>query len=215
MISQVSRGLVVKVRILAIATVAALLAGCATTDKAGAAAIVGGTKIPSSLVSTQVNEARIDIENTPPEYLQDLPTMTLLSQMVIDRLVLEEILKFAITDLKIEVTDAQLGEYRDFVFRNYGEPEVKAQLATRNGVAEKYVDGYIYAIMVQREIMDELAPGMPEQVQSAALYKYLSGIADELKVEVSPRYGTWNSEVMQTVLGENFLSTSNELQQVQ
>ena len=204
-----------KVRILVIATAAALLAGCTTTDKAGAAAIVGETKIPSSLVTTQVNEVRVDIENTPPEYLQDLPTMTLLSQMVIDRLVLDEILKAAIKDLNIEVTDAELGEYRDFVFRNYGEPEVKAQLATRNGVAAKYVDGYIYAIMVQRAIMDELAPGMPEEVQSAALYKYLSGIAEKLTVEVSPRYGTWDSEVMQTVLGENFLSTTNAPAQVQ
>lgn len=204
-----------KLRILAMASAALLLAGCATTEKAGAAAIIGETKIPSSLVTNQVNEVRVDIENTSLELLQDLPTMTLLSQMVIDRLVLEEILKVAVADMNIEVTDAEVGEYRDFVFRNYGESEVKAQLASRNGVAEKYVDAYMYDILVQRDIMNELAPGMPEEVQAAALYKYLSGIAKDLKVEVSPRYGTWDSEVMQSVLGENFLSTTNATQQAQ
>lgn len=204
-----------KLRILAMASAALLLAGCATTEKAGAAAIIGETKIPSSLVTNQVNEVRVDIENTSLELLQDLPTMTLLSQMVIDRLVLEEILKVAVADMNIEVTDAEVGEYRDFVFRNYGEAEVKAQLASRNGVAEKYVDAYMYDILVQRDIMNELAPGMPEEVQAAALYKYLSGIAKDLKVEVSPRYGTWDSEVMQSVLGENFLSTTNATQQAQ
>lgn len=204
-----------KLRILAMASAALLLAGCATTEKAGAAAIIGETKIPSSLVTNQVNEVRVDIENTSLELLQDLPTMTLLSQMVIDRLVLEEILKVAVADMNIEVTDAEVGEYRDFVFRNYGEAEVKAQLASRNGVAEKYVDAYMYDILVQRDIMNDLAPGMPEEVQAAALYKYLSGIAKDLKVEVSPRYGTWDSEVMQSVLGENFLSTTNATQQAQ
>ncbi len=204
-----------KLRILAMASAALLLAGCATTEKAGAAAVIGETKIPSSVVTNQVNEVRVDIENTSLELLQDLPTMTLLSQMVIDRLVLEEILKVAVADMNIEVTDAEVGEYRDFVFRNYGEAEVKAQLASRNGVAEKYVDAYMYDILVQRDIMNELAPGMPEEVQAAALYKYLSGIAEDLRVEVSPRYGTWNSEVMQSVLGENFLSTTNATQQAQ
>ncbi len=204
-----------KLRILAMASAALLLAGCATTEKAGAAAVIGETKIPSSVVTNQVNEVRVDIENTSLELLQDLPTMTLLSQMVIDRLVLEEILKVAVADMNIEVTDAEVGEYRDFVFRNYGEAEVKAQLASRNGVAEKYVDAYMHDILVQRDIMDELAPGMPEEVQAAALYKYLSGIAEDLRVEVSPRYGTWDSEVMQSVLGENFLSTTNATQQAQ
>ncbi len=197
------------------ASAALLLAGCATTEKAGAAAIIGETKIPSSVVTNQVNEVRVDIENTSLELLPDLPTMTLLSQMVIDRLVLEEILKVAVADMNIEVTDAEVGEYRDFVFRNYGEAEVKAQLASRNGVAEKYVDAYMHDILVQRDIMNELAPGMPEEVQAAALYKFLSGIAEDLRVEVSPRYGTWNSEVMQSVLGENFLSTTNATQQAQ
>lgn len=204
-----------KLRILAMASAALLLAGCATTEKAGAAAVIGETKIPSSVVTNQVNEVRVDIENTSLELLQDLPTMTLLSQMVIDRLVLEEILKVAVADMNIEVTDAEVGEYRDFVFRNYGEAEVKAQLASRNGVAEKYVDAYMHDILVQRDIMNELAPGMPEEVQAAALYKYLSGIAEDLRVEVSPRYGTWDSEVMQSVLGENFLSTTNATQQAQ
>lgn len=199
-----------KLRVLAIASAAVLLAGCATTDKAGAAAIIGETKIPSSVVTTQVNEVRVDIENTSLELLQDLPTMTLLSQMVIDRLVLEEILKAAVVDMGVKVTDAQVVEYRDFVFRNYGEEEVKAQLATRNGVAAKYVDTYMYDILLQREIMNKLAPGMPEEVQAAALYKYLSGIAKELNVEVSPRYGKWDPEAMQSVLGENYLSTTNE-----
>lgn len=197
-----------KARILAVVASTLLVTSCAATDKAGAAAIVGGQEITTSEVSTKVNEAKSDIENTNPELIQSLPTMSLLSQMVIDRLVLEQLLKYAVDDFKIGITDADVANYRDTVFRNYGEAEVKAQLATQNGLAEKYVDDFMYDIMVQREIMDKLTPGMPEQIQSAALFKYLSLIAQDKGVEVSPRYGSWDVETMRTTLVQDFLSTT-------
>lgn len=197
-----------KFRILAIASAALLVASCGVADNAGAAAVIGDQKIASSQVAQEVNEVRADIESTPLELLQDIPTMTMLSQMIIDRLVLEEILVKAVKDLEIDISDSDVATYRDTVFRNYGEAEVKAQLASRNGLAAKYVDNFMYDIMVQREIMDILAPGMSEEIQAAALYKYLSGIAIKQGVEVSPRYGTWDLETMRTSLGENYLSTT-------
>lgn len=197
-----------KVRILAIASAALLIASCGVADKAGAAAVVGGNVIAESTVTEQVNQARTDLENTSLDLLQNIPTMSLLSQMVIDRLVLEEILKYAVADLEISISDSDVANYRDTVFRNYGEAEVKAQLVSQNGLAQKYVDNFMYDIMVQREIMDVLAPGMNEQIQAAALYKYLSGIAKDKEVEVSPRYGVWDPETMRTTLVDNFLSTT-------
>ncbi len=204
-----------KVRILALATAALLLTGCSVTDKAGAAAVVGETQIPATVVTNQVNLVRSQIENTPLELLQDIPGLALLSQMVVDRLVLEEVLAVAVTELEINITDAQVAEYRDSVFRNYGEAEVTAQLASRNGLAAEYIDDFMYDIMVQREIMDILTPGQVEEIQSAALYKYLSGIAADLGVEVAPRYGVWDPLTMQTATGENYLSTTKVEEQVQ
>ena len=204
-----------KLRILAIASAVLLTASCSFADKAGAAAVVGGTEIPSSQVTSQVNEVRIEIENTSPELLQDIPGMAQLSQMIIDRLVLEEVLTYAVNEMGINVSDAQVAQYRDSVFRNYGEAEVKAQLATRNGLASAYVDQFMYDLLVQRAIMDQLTPGMTEEIQAAALYKYLSGIITEQGVEVSPRYGTWNIETLQTAAGENYLSTTTPVEVIQ
>lgn len=204
-----------KVRILALATAALLLTGCSVTDKAGAAAVVGDSQIPAAMVSDQVNLVRTQIENTPVELLQDIPGLALLSQMIVDRLVLEEVLAVAVQDLEIEITDAQVAEYRDSVFRNYGEAEVTAQLASRNGLAAEYIDDFMYDIMVQREIMDILTPGQVEEIQAAALYKYLSGIAEDLGVEVAPRFGVWDPQTMQTAAGENYLSTTTVVEQIQ
>lgn len=204
-----------KVRILALATAALLLTGCSVTDKAGAAAVVGDSQIPAAMVSDQVNLVRTQIENTPVELLQDIPGLALLSQMIVDRLVLEEVLAVAVQDLEIEITDAQVAEYRDSVFRNYGEAEVTAQLASRNGLAAEYIDDFMYDIMVQREIMDILTPGQVEEIQAAALYKYLSGTAEDLGVEVAPRFGVWDPQTMQTAAGENYLSTTTVVEQIQ
>lgn len=204
-----------KVRILALATAAVLLTGCSVTDKAGAAAVVGETQIPATVVTEQVNLVRTQIENTPVQLLQDLPGLAMISQMIVDRLVLEEVLAVAVAELDIQISDAQVDEYRDTVFRNYGEAEVTAQLVSRNGLAAEYIDDFMYDIMVQREIMDILTPGQPEEIQAAALYKYLSGIAKNLGVEVAPRYGVWDPQTMQTSASENYLSTTTVVEEVQ
>lgn len=197
-----------KVRVLAIATAALLLSSCGLADRAGTAAIVGGNKITSATVAKQVKEVRYDIEHTKPELLQSIPTEALMSQMVIDRLVLEEILTYAVKDMNVDISDADIAAYRDGVFSQYGEEAVKAQLATQNGLAAKYVDNFMYDIMAQTDIMNKLAPGQDQQVQAVALFKYLSGIVAEKGVEVSPRYGTWDPQSMRTVLGDTLLSTT-------
>jgi nicotinamide mononucleotide adenylyltransferase len=198
----------VKVRILAIAASALLIASCGVTDRAGAAAIVGGHKISSADVAAQVKEVRFDIEHTNPELLQTIPTEALLSQMIIDRLVLEEILSYAAKDMNVNISDAEVASYRTDVFTQYGEDAVKAQLATQNGLAGKYVDDFMYDILVQTEIMNRLAPGQSQEVQAPALFKYLSEIVAKHSVEVSPRYGSWDPQTMRTVLGDTFLSTT-------
>ncbi len=197
-----------KLRVIAVLSAALLTTSCSFTDKAGAAAIVGGKTIQASQVTEQVNIVRVEIENTPFELIQEVPSMTMLSRMIVDRLVLEEILEYAIDDLNINITPAQVADYRDTVFRNYGELEVKAQLASRNGLSSGQIDQFMYDILVQREIMDLLTPGMSEQIQAAALYKYLSGLATKYGVEVAPRYGIWDPETMQSTIIDTYLSTS-------
>ena len=197
-----------KLRLIAVLSAALLTTSCSFTDKAGAAAIVGDQTIQASQVTKQVNVVRAEIENTPFELLQDIPSMAMISRMIVDRLVLEEILKYAVDELNIDISPAEVTEFRESVFRNYGELEVKAQLATRNGLSSDLIDQFMYDILVQREIMNELAPGTSEQIQSAVLYKYLSGLASEYGVEVSPRYGIWDPNTMQSTISETYLSTT-------
>ena len=56
--------------------------------------------------------------------------------------------------------------------------------------------------------MNELATGTSEQIQSAVLYKYLSVLANQYGVEVSPRYGIWDPNTMQSTISETYLSTT-------
>lgn len=195
-------------RVLVAVTAVLLTAGCSFGSNAGAAAVVGGKQISSSDVADHVNTARNEIENTNPEFLQDVPGMAQISRMVVDRLILEEILAHAQKKLDIKISDADVAAYREEVFRNYGEEAVVAQLLSRNGVQRADVDKFMHDIMLQREIMALLAPGMPEEIQAPALYKYLSGIVTEQGVDVSPRYGSWDPESMQTAANENYLSTT-------
>lgn len=195
-------------RVLVALTAVLLTAGCSFGGNAGAAAVVGDKQISAKEVASHVNTVRTEIEHTNPELLQDVPGMTQISRMVVDRLILEEILGFAANDMKIKISDAQVAEYRETIFRNYGEEAIVAQLSSRNGVQRADVDSFMYDILLQREIMAQIAPGMPEEIQAPALYKYLSGIVQKQGVKVSPRYGSWDPQTMQTAANENYLSTT-------
>ena len=195
-------------RVLVALGAVVLTAGCSFGGDAGAAAVVGGKDIKASEVASHVDAVRHQIENSDPEVINDIPGMTLISRMIVDRLILEDILSYAAKDLDITISNADVAIYRDNIYKAYGEEAIKGQLLTSQGVRHEDVDKFMYDIMLQKTIIATLAPGQPESIGAPVLYKYLSTIVEKQGVKVAPRYGSWDPLTMQTAANENFLSTT-------
>ena len=186
---------------------ALLLTGCSTDGKlAGSAAVINGKAIPQSEVTKQVNEARMQIEHTDPANIQQVPSLTQISQRVVERLILANILAEAVKSNNIDISKTDVATFRDGVFAQYGKDKIEAQLVSQNGTSASHIDEFMYQVLAQRAIMQKLAPTADQTTQTQTLYTFLSGVSDDLGVRLNPRYGKWDSTNLLSIPGDFELS---------
>ena len=197
-----------KIQIQALAVVGVLaLAGCSTSpQQAGSAAIVGKTAISESVVSAAVANARNEITYLPVEAVQQAPSLTQLGQMVIDRMVLSELLKTAAETNNITATATEVNTLLNDAYDQYGKDQIIAQLVVQNGIAVDQIDEFGRDVVIQRKLMAALVPSGDSTAQSEALGAYLSDLAKNVGVSLSPRYGVWSPDDIASIPGDNALS---------
>ena len=108
-----------------------------------------------------------------------------------------------------ETRFAQASELREaerYFPRNHTEIIIEAQLVSQNAVPADDVDGFMYEILVQRVLMEKLAPGADSQTQFLAMAEYLTSLSQELKVELNPRFGTWDPSNLISTPGDETLA---------
>lgn len=193
--------------ITAIAISAVLISGCSTQDKlAGSAAIVNGEAIPQTEVTNMVTDARVQLEQTDPTILDQVPTMVQLSQRVVDRLILKALLQDVIENEQIIISDVEVNAFRDKIFSQYGQEQIEAQLVAKNGVPASEINQFLREILIQRALMEKIAPGEAEADQTKKLYIYMGDLSDKLDVRLNPRFGVWDKSNITSVPGELELS---------
>ncbi len=197
-----------KIRSVAIVVgVALCLSACASGPQlAGSAAIVDNKVIPQSLVTEKVNEVRAELEQMPTGAVSQIPSLTLLSAMVLDHLVLEKILDKALQDQKVTITDAQVEAFKQNVFAQYGEETIRTQVMSQNGVSSKDLDKFMRMILSENVIAKLVAPNAAQADQTTAMVKYLGDLSRTMNVQLSPRFGQWNPNKLQADGGDITLS---------
>lgn len=104
------------------------------------------------------------------------------------------------------MTDRDVAAYRDEVFAQYAKETIEAQLVSQNAVPADDVDGFMYEVMVQRILMEKLAPGETKEAQFLAMTDYLSNLSEELGVELNPRFGKWDTTNLISTPGDKTLA---------
>lgn len=196
-----------KIRLIATLVLGvAVLTGCSDSPKlAGSAVVINGKVIPASAVSERVDKVRAQIQVTDPTLINQVPSLIQINQRAVDHFVLDALLEEVVTREGIKITDRDVAAYRDDVFTQYAKETIEAQLASQNAVPADDVDGFMYEILVQRALMDKLAPGADKQTRNLALFDYLTKLSDELKVELNPRFGTWDPSNLKSTPGDQTL----------
>ena len=198
----------VKLRLMAnIVLGVAILTGCSDSPKlAGSAVIVDGKVIPATVVAERVDKIRAQIQVTDPALMSEIPSLIQINQRAVDHYILLSLLEESVMREGIKVTDRDVTDYRDQIFDQYSQEAIQAQLAIQNSVPADDVDGFMYEILVQRALMEKLAPGADNQTQFLAMADYLTVLSDELGVELNPRFGTWDPSNLMSTPGDETLA---------
>jgi hypothetical protein len=185
----------------------AVLTGCSDSPKlAGSAVVVDGKVIPASAVAERVDKVRAQIQVTDPSLVSEVPSLIQINQRAVDHFVRAALFAEAVSREGINVTDRDVAEYKAEVFEQYAQETIEAQLVSQNAVPADDLDGFMREILVQRILMEKLAPGADNQTQFLAMTEYLTALSEELGVELNPRFGKWDPSNLISTPGDQTLA---------
>lgn len=181
-----------------------LLAGCSTDAHPGAAAVVGGERITISSVQDRVETVR-EAQRDQPDGDQLLQASPGLTRQTVDFLVYLEVLEAAAAEHGVEVSRAQIQESRAIAEQNVGGAEALelSALTATSGLplaGDEQIDQVLRSQLLFQGLAQRLnAPAGTDGQQ--VMRQVLAETAEEVGVEVNPRYGEWDAE--QVVLAES------------
>jgi len=198
----------VKLRLVAtIVLGVAVLTGCSDSPKlAGSAVVINGNVVSASSVADRVDKVRAQIQVTDPSLISEVPSLIQINQRAVDHFIRAALFEEAVAREGINVTQRDVEAYRDEVFAQYAKETIEAQLVSQNAVPADDVEGFMREVMIQRILMEKLAPGADNQTQFLAMTDYLTALSDELGVELNPRFGTWDPNNLITTPGDQTLA---------
>jgi hypothetical protein len=179
-------------RSLAVAVVALLaslsLAAC-SPDQLGAAAIVDGKAISTDT-----------LQNSASAYLAIVPNAdrSQVQQRILERMILSRVIAKVARDNQVNVSTGTVAKQRDQLFQTTknrrGLVAALAQQQTAVIVPPDYIDQWVRDQLLFRKVVTKLA-GSDDPSGAAASARATSALAaagKTMKIEINPRYGTWN-----------------------
>lgn len=165
----------------------AVVTGCTNPINAGAAATVGSTQISETKVTDDVNTI-LALQGKAP----NTPDATL-TQNTITRLVLTELLNQVAAEQGVEITQGQLDQTRAAAFAQSGGEEGVRTSLEEQGIPFTSLDSVIKLNLIISELSaKQPADGATDPNQLA--FELVKKRANEIGVQVNPRFGTWNAE---------------------
>jgi hypothetical protein len=99
------------------------------------------------------------------------------------------------------------------VYAQYGEEAIVTQVITNNGVPKAEIHKFMRTVLVEQKLSALLTPGGDKQAQTDGLLKYLGELSLKLGVDVNPRFGQWNPDILAPTGSDTILSTINPVDQ--
>jgi hypothetical protein len=167
-------------RIAACAAAALALCGLAACGtKAGAAAFVGGTRISDADVNQYLTVQATPYSNGQGQEIR--PRV-----VVLQTLILQELLQQALAKSGGPATDSELAQVRDSVLQGATEEQLTSQITKSN------FDASFEPVYLRTQ---ELFAVLGERAHATSADEVIAAVnKHNIGVQVSPRYGTWDSK---------------------
>lgn len=174
------------------------LTGC-DPAQAGAAALVGSYRISEQQVQTDASDVLDAIDQVQGEPIEG----GALLRATVQRLVVARLVTVAAVREGITVTP---GEVDQIIEDSGGRDAVTQTLAQSQGVPASDIDALARTSLQVQKLGVALAPAAPPSQQSAAAVEYLTRLSEELGVDISSRYGSWDAAQLSVVPAPNDLA---------
>lgn len=178
-----------------------LTSGCSLIDRAGAAAVVDGVRYSE----TQLDADFVSLNKALGK--QEAPgTMDEVNRNFITIFVSDQIMQKAAADNDLHVDKAVVGKLRRSLEKQVGGEKALLQFAATRGIAPNQIWMVLRNSVLTTDLGAKLIGGTNTDDQNSAAAQYLAGIAKTMKIEIAPRFGTWDAATAVTVAPVDDLS---------
>lgn len=175
-------------RVRAVAALVAVLALSACgSQTAGSAALVGDTRISENELTAEV-EGVLTAQGRSPE--QASPGLMITT---LDRKITTELVNQLAVREGVEVTQGEIDSVLAIYAERAGSAQEFEDYLLGQDVAPTQIPGIIRLNLQVEKLGQIIAPGQAADVQSLAVFQSAAQLSEEIGVEVSPRYGTWDA----------------------
>ena len=165
------------------------LSGCGKVDSA---ATLGDITISQASAQTIVDEVLAERAKVDTSQMQ-LQSGSALNRSQLRFTIVTTLFDEIAKELKLSITSTELTQAESELITQSGGQEALAQNLVAAEIAPKNFDRYIRAIVTSNKIQEALiASGVAQEEVSARISQLVNAKAAQLKVEVNPRYGTWD-----------------------
>ncbi|OAR26129.1 hypothetical protein A8W25_11755 [Streptomyces sp. ERV7] len=174
-----------------------LLTACGSEAHPGAAAVVGGDRIPVSALQAQVKDVRT-AQQASPQSAQLIKNTGQLSRAKLHGLIFDKVLDRAAADAGVSVSRKELQDARAAMAQQSGgEQAFAAMLLQQRGVAPGQIDDAVREQVQLTRLAAATGADLSTPTGQAAVTRTLTEASKKLKIDVNPRYGTWDDKAIQ------------------
>ncbi|MCF3963821.1 SurA N-terminal domain-containing protein [Streptomyces fuscigenes] len=174
-----------------------LLAACGSAAHPGAAAVVGGQRIPVSSLQAQVDDVRT-AQQASPQAAQLIGNSAQLSQAKLNGMIFDRILDRAAKDTGVSASrhEIQTARQQAAAAQPGGEKQLEATLLQQGALTPAQIDDAVRRDVLMTKVAKAVGGDTTTPAGQQKLLAVLTKTSKDLHVDVNPRYGTWdNSKV--------------------
>lgn len=175
------------------------LTGCSNVDSA---ATVGDTSISLTDLQAQIELINSERKSVDTSQMQ-LETGDGLSRSQLSYMISNIVIDALAKDEDIEVSNSEIESYKVEIFTNIGGEENLPNVLVSASIPSTALNDVLRRDLILRKLTEkQAAAGADESAINSSIQKLVTDKAEQLKVTVNPRYGTWDSNSLTVVAAE-------------
>ncbi|MFF3783458.1 SurA N-terminal domain-containing protein [Streptomyces sp. NPDC001933] len=176
---------------------APLLTACGSEAHPGAAAVVGGDRIEVSTLQSQVAAVR-EAQRDSKDASQLIDKSGQLSRAKLHGMIFDRVLDRAAQDVGVTVSRSEIQQMRKAAAaQSGGEERLRTAMLQQSWVAPGQIDAVLREQVQLTKLAQALGADLQQPAGQQAVGEALGKASKALRVDVNPRYGTWDDKQTQ------------------